>query len=118
MPSSPVLLRHTYSTITSAYLYAFTLPDTLWMLVAGGAFFAAFVPVVKDYYTDGDEEAPGRPTASSRPSSSFCLERRHPARLDFLLRGPCCSTSSRRGYLDYAELPGVARCTRCRWRCR
>ena len=43
--------------ITSAYLYAFTLPDTLWMLVAGGAFYAAFVPVVTEYYTHGDEEA-------------------------------------------------------------
>jgi putative peptidoglycan lipid II flippase len=43
--------------ITSAYLYAFTLPDTLWMLVAGGAFFAAFVPVITEYFTRGDEEA-------------------------------------------------------------
>jgi putative peptidoglycan lipid II flippase len=43
--------------ITSAYLYAFTLPDTLWMLVAGGAFFAAFVPVITEYFTHGDEEA-------------------------------------------------------------
>jgi putative peptidoglycan lipid II flippase len=43
--------------ITSAYLYAFTLPDTLWMLVAGGAFFAAFVPVITEYFTLGDEGA-------------------------------------------------------------
>src|SRR5438874_13142304 len=43
--------------ITSAYLYAFTLPDTLWMLVAGGAFYAAFVPVITEYFTKGDEEA-------------------------------------------------------------
>lgn len=42
--------------ITSAYLYAFTLPDTLWMLVAGGAFYAAFVPVITEYFTKGDEE--------------------------------------------------------------
>src|SRR3954453_2167285 len=42
--------------ITSAYLYAFTLPDTLWMLIAGGAFSAAFVPVITDYFTRGDEE--------------------------------------------------------------
>jgi putative peptidoglycan lipid II flippase len=42
--------------ITSAYLYAFTLPDTLWMLIAGGAFSAAFVPVVTEYFTHGDEE--------------------------------------------------------------
>ena len=42
--------------ITSAYLYAFTLPDTLWMLVAGGAFYAAFVPVITEYFTNGDEE--------------------------------------------------------------
>lgn len=43
--------------ITSAYLYAFTLPDTLWMLVAGGAFYAAFVPVITEYFTHGDEVA-------------------------------------------------------------
>src|SRR5438477_13126135 len=43
--------------ITSAYLYAFTLPDTLWMLVAGGAFYAAFVPVITEYFTHGDEDA-------------------------------------------------------------
>ena len=41
--------------ITSAYLYAFTLPDTLWNLVAGGAFFAAFVPVITEYYTQGKD---------------------------------------------------------------
>jgi putative peptidoglycan lipid II flippase len=46
--------------ITSAYLYAFTLPDTLWMLVAGGAFYAAFVPVITEYFTRGDEEAAWR----------------------------------------------------------
>jgi putative peptidoglycan lipid II flippase len=43
--------------ITSAYMYAFTLPDTLWMLVVGGAFYAAFVPVITEYFTHGDEEA-------------------------------------------------------------
>ena len=42
--------------VTSAYLYAFTLPDTLWSLVAGGAFFAAFVPVITEYFTREDEE--------------------------------------------------------------
>jgi putative peptidoglycan lipid II flippase len=42
--------------ITSAYNYAFTLPDTLWMLVAGGAFYAAYVPVITEYFTRGEEE--------------------------------------------------------------
>ncbi|HEU4753901.1 MAG TPA: murein biosynthesis integral membrane protein MurJ, partial [Armatimonadota bacterium] len=42
--------------ITDAYFYAFKLPDTLWMLVAGGAFYAAFVPVITEYFTHGDEE--------------------------------------------------------------
>lgn len=43
--------------ITSAYLYAFQLPDTLWMLVAGGAFSAAFIPVVNGYFTRSEEAA-------------------------------------------------------------
>jgi len=43
--------------ITDAYLYAFTLPDTLWMWVAGGAFYAAYVPVITAYLTRGEEEA-------------------------------------------------------------
>jgi putative peptidoglycan lipid II flippase len=42
--------------IVSAYTYAFTLPDTLWMLVAGGAFYAAYVPVITEYFTRGEEE--------------------------------------------------------------
>jgi putative peptidoglycan lipid II flippase len=42
--------------IVDAYVYAFTLPDTLWMLVAGGAFYAAFVPVITEYFTRGEEE--------------------------------------------------------------
>jgi putative peptidoglycan lipid II flippase len=43
--------------VTDAYLYAFTLPDTLWMWVAGGAFYAAYVPVITAYLTRGEEEA-------------------------------------------------------------
>jgi putative peptidoglycan lipid II flippase len=43
--------------ITDAYLYAFTLPDTLWMWVAGGAFYAAYVPVITAYLTRGEEDA-------------------------------------------------------------
>lgn len=46
--------------ITSAYLYAFTLPDTLWMLVAGGAFYAAYVPVITGYFAHGKERAAWR----------------------------------------------------------
>ncbi len=46
--------------ITSAYLYAFTLPDTLWNLIAGGAFFAAFVPVITHYITQGREQTAWR----------------------------------------------------------
>lgn len=46
--------------ITDAYLYAFTLPDTLWMWVAGGAFYAAYVPVITTYLTRGEEEAASR----------------------------------------------------------
>jgi putative peptidoglycan lipid II flippase len=45
------------SSITDAYFYAFKLPDTLWMLIAGGAFYAAFVPVVTEYFTLGREKA-------------------------------------------------------------
>lgn len=42
--------------VTDAYFYAFTLPDTLWMWVAGGAFYAAYVPVITEYFTHGDEK--------------------------------------------------------------
>jgi putative peptidoglycan lipid II flippase len=42
--------------IVSAYTYAFTVPDTLWMLVAGGAFYAGYVPVITEYFTRGEEE--------------------------------------------------------------
>lgn len=42
--------------VTSAYRYAFTLPDTLWMLIAGGVMYAAYVPVITDYMTQGQEE--------------------------------------------------------------
>jgi putative peptidoglycan lipid II flippase len=42
--------------VVDAYVYAFTLPDTLWMLVAGGAFYAAFVPVITGYFAKGEEE--------------------------------------------------------------
>jgi putative peptidoglycan lipid II flippase len=52
-----IAARFGQNEITSAYLYAFTLPDTLWMLVAGGAFYAAFVPVITEYFTHGDERA-------------------------------------------------------------
>lgn len=44
------------SRITDAYFYAFKIPDTLWNLIAGGAFYAAFVPVVTEYFTHGKEE--------------------------------------------------------------
>lgn len=50
-----IAARFGKNAITDAYLYAFTLPDTLWMLVAGGAFYAAFVPVITEYFTKDDE---------------------------------------------------------------
>lgn len=43
--------------VTDAYIYAFRLPDTLYLLVAGGAFSAAFVPVVTAYFTQNRPRA-------------------------------------------------------------
>ncbi|MBW3625569.1 MAG: murein biosynthesis integral membrane protein MurJ [Armatimonadetes bacterium] len=44
--------------VTDAYRYGFKIPDVLWMLVAGGVMYAAYVPVITEYMTrDEDEEA-------------------------------------------------------------
>jgi putative peptidoglycan lipid II flippase len=67
-----IAARYGSSSITDAYLYAFTLPDTLWNLVAGGAFFAAFVPVITEYFTNGDEEAAWK-TYSIITTFLFCV---------------------------------------------
>jgi len=42
--------------MTDAYSYAFTIPDVLWSLVAGGALYASFVPVITEYFSHDDEE--------------------------------------------------------------
>jgi putative peptidoglycan lipid II flippase len=67
-----IAARFGSTSITDAYLYAFTLPDTLWNLVAGGAFFAAFVPVITEYFTKGDEEAAWK-TYSIITTFLFCV---------------------------------------------
>ena len=46
--------------LTDAYGYAFTIPDVLWQLVAGGALYAAFVPVISEYFSKEDDEGAWR----------------------------------------------------------
>jgi putative peptidoglycan lipid II flippase len=42
--------------VTDAYKAAFSLPDLLYYLIAGGALSSAFIPVFTEYLTKGDEE--------------------------------------------------------------
>lgn len=42
--------------VTDAYNAAFTLPDLMYYLIAGGALSSAFIPVFTEYLTNGDEE--------------------------------------------------------------
>jgi len=42
--------------VTDAYKAAFSLPDLLYYLIAGGALSSAFIPVFTEYLTRGDEE--------------------------------------------------------------
>ncbi|MCA0360206.1 MAG: murein biosynthesis integral membrane protein MurJ [Armatimonadetes bacterium] len=44
------------STMTDAYNYAFSIPDILFYLVAGGALSSAFIPVFSEYLHTGKEE--------------------------------------------------------------
>ncbi|HTE18047.1 MAG TPA: lipid II flippase MurJ, partial [Armatimonadota bacterium] len=41
---------------TDAYKAAFSLPDLLYYLIAGGALSSAFIPVFTEYLTRGDED--------------------------------------------------------------
>jgi putative peptidoglycan lipid II flippase len=42
--------------IVDAYRFGFQIPDFLWMLVAGGVMYAAYVPVITAYMTRDEEE--------------------------------------------------------------
>lgn len=42
--------------VVDAYRYGFQIPDMLWMLVAGGVMYAAYVPVITAYMTRDEEE--------------------------------------------------------------
>ncbi len=42
--------------MVDAYRYGFQIPDMLWMLVAGGVMYAAYVPVITAYMTRGEDE--------------------------------------------------------------
>jgi putative peptidoglycan lipid II flippase len=90
--------------ITSAYLYAFTLPDTLWMLVAGGAFYAAFVPVITEYFTKGDEEAAWKTYSIVTTFLFVCLSVVIP--LAWIFARPLLEHFIAPGFPDYKEVPG------------
>jgi putative peptidoglycan lipid II flippase len=90
--------------ITSAYLYAFTLPDTLWMLVAGGAFYAAFVPVITEYFTKGDEEAAWKTYSIVTTFLFVCLSVVIP--LAWIFARPLIEHFIAPGFPDYAVIPG------------
>lgn len=89
--------------ITSAYLYAFTLPDTLWMLVAGGAFYAAFVPVITEYFTHGDEEGAWKTYSIITTFLFLCLSLVVP--LAWIFAEPLLGHFIAPGFTDYAVLP-------------
>jgi putative peptidoglycan lipid II flippase len=91
--------------ITSAYLYAFTLPDTLWMLVAGGAFYAAFVPVITEYFTKGDEEAAWKTYSIVTTFLFVCLSVAIP--LAWIFARPLIEHFIAPGFPDYKEIPGI-----------
>ena len=90
--------------ITSAYLYAFTLPDTLWMLVAGGAFFAAFVPVITEYFTRGDEEAAWKTYSIITTFLFLCLSVVIP--LAWYFARPLLQHFIAPGFTDHQFVPG------------
>lgn len=89
--------------ITDAYLYAFTLPDTLWMLVAGGAFYAAFVPVITEYFTHGDEDAAWKTYSIVTTFLFVCLSVVIP--LAWIFARPLLEHFIARGFTDYAVIP-------------
>jgi putative peptidoglycan lipid II flippase len=89
--------------ITSAYLYAFTLPDTLWMLVAGGAFYAAFVPVITEYFTHGDEDAAWKTYSIITTFLFLCLSVVIP--LAWIFAEPLLRHVIAPGFPDYAVVP-------------
>src|SRR5260370_16488361 len=96
--------------ITSAYLYAFTLPDSLWMLVAGAAFFAPFVPVITEYFTRGDEEAAWKTYSIITTFLFLCLSVIIP--LAWIFARPLLQHFIAPGFTDYKVLPppfGVVR---------
>lgn len=90
--------------ITDAYLYAFTLPDTLWMLIAGGAFSAAFVPVVTDYFTRDDEEGAWRTYSIVTTFLFVCLSVVIP--LGWIFARPLVQHFVAPGFTDRAVVPG------------
>lgn len=90
--------------ITDAYFYAFKLPDTLWMLVAGGAFYAAFVPVVTEYFTRGDEEAAWKTYSIVTTFLFVCLSVAIP--LAWVFARPLLGGIIAPGFADYAVVPG------------
>lgn len=91
--------------ITSAYLYAFTLPDTLWMLVAGGAFYAAFVPVITEYFTKGDEEGAWKTYSIVTTFLFVFLSVVIP--LAWIFARPLMEHFIAPGFSDYKEIPGI-----------
>jgi putative peptidoglycan lipid II flippase len=90
--------------ITDAYLYAFTLPDTLWMLVAGGAFYAAFVPVITEYFTKGDEDAAWKTYSIVTTFLFVCLSVVIP--LAWIFARPLIQYFIAPGLSDHQDVPG------------
>ena len=50
---------------TDIFNMAFFIPDLIFMLIAGGALTAAFIPVFTDYLTRNEEERRGASSTSS-----------------------------------------------------
>jgi putative peptidoglycan lipid II flippase len=58
--------------VVDAYRYGFQIPDMLWMLVAGGVMYAAYVPVITAYMTRDEEEEAWK-TFSILMTLLFCV---------------------------------------------
>jgi putative peptidoglycan lipid II flippase len=100
------LIAHHFglNAITSAYMYAFTLPDTLWMLIAGGAFSAAFVPVITGYFTHDDEEGAWKTYSIITTFLFLCLSVLIP--LSWIFARPLLQHFVAPGFTDRAFVPG------------
>src|SRR5512134_4015247 len=68
-----IAYRHGATPETDAYFAAFTIPDFLNHLLAGGALSITFIPIFSKYIADGKEDEGHRSFSAIATAMSLCM---------------------------------------------